>query len=613
MTKKFLLFALCLFILGTFISACGGGGKTTPPSYPFIPVPTPTPTVSPTPEPTPSKYPLELSQTEFTVNIGETDNITVTLNGEDITQTATYTVDQEAITTVEGGLITGISVGIATVTVNAENAESEKTFTVNVIDPTLPTLEVSPTEINLGIEEEATVTVTLEGEDVTEQVNYTSNKELIATAEKGVVKAGMQAGIENSPLVATITVSLEGANTTTFTVNVTDDSDNEVALNNDVLDKLHELGIIAKGSADKAELTEANIPAIFKYTDGTKYKITSIAEKIFKECTLLETVTIPDSVTTIGLGAFDSCTSLENVTIGNSVETIENGAFYNCSSLKEIIIPDSVTTINGSAFSSCSSLETVTIGNNVTTIGDNTFASCSLLKEIVIPDSVTNIGGGAFNACNSLERVIIGNGLTKIASTVFSNLSSLKTVTIGNNVETIESGAFIGCSSLEDVTIGNNVKTIEGGAFINCSLLKEIVIPNSVTTINGGAFSGCNSLETVTIGNGLTKIASGLFGGLTKLKTVKIGNGVKTIGDGAFGACTSLEKVTIGDKVETIETGAFHGCTNSDLTIAIPNSVTTIGTNAFYKVAEITYTSKMKATGSPWGAKKVNGAYLFHI
>ena len=124
------------------------------------------------------------------------------LNGEDITQNATYTVNQEAIATVEGGLITGISAGIATVTVNAENAESEKTFTLNVIDPTLPTLEVSPTEINLFIEEEAKVEVTLNGEDVTEQVAYTSDSELIAIAEKGVVKAKYIEG------TAKITVSL---------------------------------------------------------------------------------------------------------------------------------------------------------------------------------------------------------------------------------------------------------------------------------------------------------------------------------------------------------------------------------------------------------------------
>ena len=248
-TKKYLFLALCIFILGTFISACGGGGKSTPPSYPFIPVSTPTPTVSPTPEPTvsptpiptvsptpiptvsptptptvsptptptvsptPAKYPLELSETEFTVNVGETTNITVSLNGEDITQTANYEVDQEAIATVEGGLITGVSVGVATVTVNAENAESEKTFTVNVIDPTLPSLEVNPTEVTLNVNEEATVAVTLEGKVVTEDVTYTSDNESIATADKGTVR-GLKLGIAN------ITVSLEGANSAVFKVNV---------------------------------------------------------------------------------------------------------------------------------------------------------------------------------------------------------------------------------------------------------------------------------------------------------------------------------------------------------------------------------------------------------
>ena len=551
MTKKFFL-ALCLFILGTFISACGGGGKATPPSYPFIPVPTP------------AKYPIELSQTEFTVNIGETDNITVTLNGEDITQTATYTVDQEAIATVEAGLITGISVGIATVTVNAENAEADKTFTVNVIDPTLPTLEVSPTEINLGIEEEATVKVTLNGEDVTEQVTYTSDKELIATAEKGKVKAGIQAGIENNPLATKITVSLEGANSASFTVNVTDDSDNEVALNDDVLDQLYELGIIAKSSADKTELTEANIPAIFKY-NGTKHKITSIAEAIFRECTLLENATIPNSVETIGSAAFDKC-----------------------SSLKEIIIPDSVTSIGNASFRFCNSLETVTIGNSVEIINGGAFSGCSSLKEIVIPDSVTRIDGGAFGGCSSLETLTIGDGLTEIASGAFSNLSSLKKLTIGKNVKTIKSGALNGCSSLQ-----------------------ELVIPDNVTTIESGNFGASNSLETLTIGDGLTEIFGALFINHTSLKTVTIGKGVKTIGEDAFKNCTSLESITIPNSVTSIGQEAFYNCGYNDdtahLTLEVPDSVTSIGENAFYNLAEITYTSEMTATGSPWGAKKVNG------
>ena len=553
--KRYLILAFCLFILGTFISACGGGGKTAPPpSYPFIPTPTPTPT--------PTKYPIELSKTEFTINIGETDNIIVTLNGEDITQNATYTVDQEAIASVEGGLITGISAEIATVTVNAENAESEKKFTVNVIDPTLPTLEVSQTELNLGIEEEANVAVTLEGKDVTEQVTYKSDKELIATADKGIAKAGIQAGIENSPLVAKITVSLEGANSASFTVNVTDDSDNEVTLNDEILNQLYELGIIAKSSADKTKLTEANIPAIFKYTDGKKYKITSITEDIFKECTLLKTITIPNTVTSIG-----------------------SSAFYNCSSLKEIVIPDNVPTIGDNTFYGCSSLETITIPNTVTSIGNSTFNGCSSLEIVTIPNSVTSIGHSIFRACSSLETVTIPNTVTSIGNNTFYGCSSLETVTIPNSVKTIGSNAFDVCTSLETVTIPNSVKTIGSNAFHACTSLETITIPNSVTSIEFSAFSNCVSLKKIVIPNSVT-----------------------TIEDNTFHGCYSLKEIVIPDSVIAIESEAFYECTKSNLSIDIPSSVARIGKNAFYRVYNINIHSGQALEGYPWGAKNVNNS-----
>ena len=495
-SKKFLLLVLCIFILGTFISACGSGGKSTPPSYPFFPVPTPSPTVSPTPEPTPTpaKYDLELSQTEFTVNVGATDNITVTLNGENITQTATYTVDEEAIARVEQGLITGLSAGFATVTVHADEAKADKTFTVNVIDPTLPTLEVEPSEVNLFVGDESNVKVTLNGEDVTEQVDYTSDKENIATAEKGVITAKYTGGTAN------ITVSLTGANSATFKVNLTDDSE-EVTLNNDVLDQLYELGIIAKASADKKELTEANIPAIFKYND-TKYKIIAIGEKAFYECSSLKNVTIPDSVIDIA-----------------------EAAFYKCSSLKSVIIPDSVTQIETFAFDNCSSLENVTIGNSVVSIGTQGFNQCSSLKSITIPDSVRSIGNDAFYECSELENITIGNDVLCIFPNAFYGCS--------NNLTTLttKSGTIIkipknGYSTEKKVTfiyVKQNSKDVEGDieipegvieipfrAFEN-SLLKSITIPDSVRSIGINAFNYCSKLKSIAIPDSVTTIGNDAF------------------------------------------------------------------------------------------------------
>ncbi len=431
--KHFALLAICLFFIAIITSACGGSGKTTPPSYPFIPVPTP------------EKFPLELSQAKFTLNVGDTDNITVTLNGEDITQTATYTVDQEAVVNVEGGLITGLSAGLAIVTVNAENAEEEKTFTVNVIDPSLPTLEVSPTELNLSIEEEATVTVTLEGEDVTEQVTYTSDDESIATAEKGKITAQYNGG------TAKISVSKEGANSATITINVTDDSE-EVTLGADVLNKLgykkvqnEESYYDIKTIEDDTLITNLEIPAIFKDNEGNKYKITGIGQSAFYTCTSLKNVTIPDSVTTIGEKAFTYCPSLEKVTI-----------------------PNSVTIIGKYAFNTCTSLENVTIGNSVTTIGQGAFYYCTSLKNVTIPNSVTTIGYAAFTWCNSLENVTIGNSVTTIGQSAFyecgyyqgtseSSKTAHLTLKIPDQVETIGNNAFY---KVKCISYTNNLQAL---------------------------------------------------------------------------------------------------------------------------------------------------------
>ena len=97
--------------------------------------------------------------------------------------------------------------------------------------------------------------------------------------------------------------------------------------------------------------------------------------------------------------------TITSVTIPNSVTTIGNSAFSDCSSLTSIYIPDSVTTIGECAFYYCSNLTTVTFGENsqLTTIGDYAFYFCSSLNSIYIPDSVTKIGCRAFESRSILR------------------------------------------------------------------------------------------------------------------------------------------------------------------------------------------------------------------
>ena len=137
--------------------------------------------------------------------------------------------------------------------------------------------------------------------------------------------------------------------------------------------------------------------------------VTEIGEKAFhgygSDCYKLRSVTIPDSVTTIGEEAFYFCTYLTSVNIPEIVTTIGGSAFRNCISLTSVTIPDSVTTIEEFTFYSCHSLTSVTIPDSVTTIGRQVFWDCRRLTSVTIGDSVTTIGYSAFSDCSSLKAV----------------------------------------------------------------------------------------------------------------------------------------------------------------------------------------------------------------
>ena len=119
---------------------------------------------------------------------------------------------------------------------------------------------------------------------------------------------------------------------------------------------------------------------------------------------------IPDSVKTIEAVAFSGCSGLTSVTIGNSVETIGDNAFSGSGLKGTLTVPNSVKTIGGCAFSGCSGLTSVTIGNSVETIGYGAFWECSGLTSVTIGNSVETIGYNAFSGCSRLYAVAIPAG-----------------------------------------------------------------------------------------------------------------------------------------------------------------------------------------------------------
>ena len=309
--------------------------------------------------------------------------------------------------------------------------------------------------------------------------------------------------------------------------------------------------------------------------------VKSIGDYAFSSCKSLQSVTIPNSVTSIGNWAFCWCVSLQSVTIPNSVKSIGDKAFSDCHSLQSVTIPNSVTSIGNEAFSRCKSLQYVTIPNSVTSIGDGVFGECVSLQSVTIPNSVTSIGNSAFFSCESLQSVTIPNSVTNIGNSAFYWCRSLQSITIPSSVTKIGDYAFELCESLQSITIPNSVTSIRNGAFSRCYSLQNVTIPNSVTSIGNEAFSGCKSLQNVTIPNSVTSIGNEAFSRCKSLQYVTIPNSVTSIGDGVFRECVSLQSVTIPNSVTKIGDYAFSGC-ESLQSITIPNSVTSIEEGAFF-------------------------------
>ncbi|GHT10834.1 hypothetical protein AGMMS4956_02960 [Bacteroidia bacterium] len=333
--------------------------------------------------------------------------------------------------------------------------------------------------------------------------------------------------------------------------------------------------------------------------------VTSIGYGAFSGCSGLTEVTIPEGVTSIGDDAFSRCSGLTEVTIPNSVTSIEDFAFHNCSGLTEVTIPDGVTSIGYDAFSGCSGLTEVTIGNGVTSIGDWAFANCIGLTEVTIPNSVTSIGICAFRYCSGLTEITIPDGVTSIGDWAFADCSDLTEVTIGNSVTSIGEDAFEGTAWYENqpdvgvvyagkvlykykgtmpantsITVQEGTLGITERAFSGCSGLTSVTIPDGVTSIGDAAFEHCSGLTEITIPNSVTSIGSYAFYGCSGLTEVTIPNSVTSIGDGAFYYCSGLTEVTIPNSVTSIGGAAFYGC--SGLTeITIPDGVTSIGSYAF--------------------------------
>ncbi|MBO7476630.1 MAG: leucine-rich repeat domain-containing protein [Salinivirgaceae bacterium] len=338
-------------------------------------------------------------------------------------------------------------------------------------------------------------------------------------------------------------------------------------------------------------LTNAIIPETVT-DNGVTYSVSSIGRCAFDYCSGLTSVTIPNSVNTIGDCAFAGCYGLTSLTIPGSVNTIGYGAFYDCNGLTSVIIPNSVQIIEKQAFSGCDKLTRVefhsveslckikfaAIDSNPLFHTEHLYINGVEVTEVVIPEGVVSIGDYAFIGCKGLTSVIIPNSVTNIGLAAFFGCEGLVSIAIPESVTTIENETFMYCFNLSSVDIPNSVTKIGRWAFFY-SGLKSVEIPNSVTEIGEDAFLNAKNIVysgeatgspwgALTV-NGIIDNGFVYYDAEKTKLTAYIGEGgdvtipetVTSIGTDAFYNCSDIATITIPITVDSIGRYAFYGCT----------------------------------------------------
>jgi hypothetical protein len=278
----------------------------------------------------------------------------------------------------------------------------------------------------------------------------------------------------------------------------------------------------------------------------------------------IKTVVIENGVTGIGEFAFYGCRELTSVTIPNSVITIGTGAFMS-SGITTLVIPQSVTDIGYGAFSYCYSLTSVTIPNSVTTIGGHAFFYCRSITNLHLPQSVADIGEGAFACCEHLVEITVEEG--NLNYTTFSGVLF--------NAEKTKLFCYPAGKPETSYIVPDRVTSIEYEAFEECRKLTSISLPNSLTTIGLFAFDNCTGLSQITIPDSVTEIGRCAFWNCTALSYIAIPNSVTRIGNQAFAHCTGLTSIIVywdnPSQVAFVNgTDLFTGLTPANIKLYVP-------------------------------------------
>ena len=410
-----------------------------------------------------------------------------------------------------------------------------------------------------------------------------------------------------------------------------------------------EAGVTSVGANafnDVDKLTKVSLPKGIVLEEFAFYN-SGLTELVLPENAVLEGRMVFDgtpvtSVTVPGTArlsdyAFQGCDQLTELILGEGLEVIANGAFRNCSALETVTVPSTVTLIETIAFEN-TGLREVTFTGNAPAFEDNVFRGTALTAyyprtgsgwaeaagksyggtvtwQAVCPGGVHafeetaeekylvsaanctapavyrmscicgevseetfgygETGGhsyGSDHTCavcgtvggtcgDNLTWTLDADGLLTISGTGrmthavqapwFAKRNDIKRVVISSGVENIADYAFNGCANMTSVDIPETVTSIGSRAFDFCSGLTDIEIPEAVTSIGDNAFSGCMGLKNVTVPTNVTTIGTQAFASCSYLESIVLPAGLTDLAGDALANCYELLDVYFGGTRET--------------------------------------------------------------
>ena len=345
-----------------------------------------------------------------------------------------------------------------------------------------------------------------------------------------------------------------------------------------------------------ADLTSITIPAnVETFGDSMFYKcaklqsidikstkIDTIGGSTFSGCSSLTSFHVPAGVKTIHNYAFMDCTSLQTIDLANVERLLEWGIFINCTSLEELVIPDSVTEI-GSNLSNCPALKKLSLGSG---LSSEKVASGGLYYDCAIEELTVGYAriGTEFQVIGpNLKKIVLDREVTEVAERAFNlfwdgscqNLVLLDASK--SKLTTIGTGAFarqtVADQTERSVLLPETLQSIGDNAFggwynVTLKLNQSTINAIYARQIYSSGYSPTTGFETglvaVELGDQVKDIANGAFHYCYNLKTINIPAGCEALGDYAFEG-TSLENVVIPNSVESVGSYAFDCDTLSSL------------------------------------------------